>query len=295
MIVCVRLDLRWRTLSTPSPNVEQHDFIVERAGRSVPGVLWMPAGPRVPRPAVLLGHGGSGDKYSSRNQRLGQLINAARLSAVAIDGPYHGERVAAPLPPAVYQQLIVDEGVSAVTEHMTADWLGVLSALHEAELIGDDPVSYIGVSMGGRFGLPLAAALGPRLGALVIGNFGLRQTPLMDARLHRVDDIARAAVAVVAPTLLHMQWDDEVFPREGQLALFDVLGAPDKRLLAYPGLHTATPPGAEREWTEFVVTHLTDRADDDPLTGHIRLCYLSTRELLAASKRLRPRRPGRRR
>lgn len=255
----VRTSLIWRDCSTPSPGVEQRDFAFGCEGRSVPGVVWLPADVPLPRPAVLLGHGGGSNKYSARNQRLAELLTAAGLIAVAIDGPYHGERVKVPMPPAAYQQLIIDEGVSAVTERMTADWLATLVVLHRAQVIGGDPVGYIGMSMGGRYGLPLAAALGSRLGAVVIGKFGLEQTPLIDARLHRVDDIVRSARTIVGPTLIHVQWDDEVFPRDGQLALFDVLGAPDKRLLAYPGLHSETPPQAERDWIEFVTTCLSGR------------------------------------
>lgn len=248
--------LTWRASPATSPG-EQRDFTLARGTGVVPGVVWLPPNVRLPRPAVLLGHGGGSDKVSARNRRLSRMLNSAGLIAVAIDGPYHGERVSAPLPPQLYQQLIVDEGVSLVTERMTADWQASLIALRRERLICEEPVGYIGLSMGARYGLPLAAALGARLGALVIGKFGLQQTPLIDPRLHRVDDITRAARAIVAPTLVHVQWDDEVFPRDGQLDLFDIMGAADKRLLAYPGPHSAAPPQAEVGWTEFVITRLT--------------------------------------
>jgi fermentation-respiration switch protein FrsA (DUF1100 family) len=44
------------------------------------------------------------------------------------------------------------------------------------------------------------------------------------------------------PTLFHVQWDDEIFPRDGQLALFDILGSPDKELTAHVGAHADTKP-----------------------------------------------------
>ena len=34
-----------------------------------------------------------------------------------------------------------------------------------------------------------------------------------------------------------MQLEDELFPRDGYLQLFDALGSTDKRLHAHPGLH----------------------------------------------------------
>ena len=249
--------LVWRDSKTPSPGVGQRDFIFGCEGRSVPGVVWLPADVPLPRPAVLLGHGGGSNKHSARNQRLAELLTAAGLIAVAIDGPYHGERVKAPMPPAAYQQLIIDEGVSAVTERMTADWLATLVVLRRAQLVSEDPVGYIGMSMGGRYGLPLAAARRSRLGAVVIGKFGLQQTPLdrrptTPGRRHRAIRTNNRW-----PHADTREWDDEVFPRDGQIALFDVLGAPDKRLLAYPGLHSETPPQAERDWTEFVTTCLS--------------------------------------
>jgi hypothetical protein len=56
--------------------------------------------------------------------------------------------------------------------------------------------------------------------------------------------------------LFHLQWDDEVFPRDGQLSLFDRLGSPDKQLIAFPGPHGASHPHAAAQWRDFLSHHL---------------------------------------
>lgn len=95
----------------------------------MPGVLWSPE-TTAPPATVLLLHGGSGHKRSERQLRMGRwLASTAGLAVIAIDGPYHGDRMPAPVAPPVYQQLIVDEGIARVTARMTADWLAALSAL----------------------------------------------------------------------------------------------------------------------------------------------------------------------
>lgn len=52
---------------------------------------------------------------------------------------------------------------------------------------------------------------------------------------------------------------NEVFPRDGQLAPFDLLGSPDKQLIAHTGPHGQTTPTAGAEWRRFVARHLAAR------------------------------------
>jgi fermentation-respiration switch protein FrsA (DUF1100 family) len=62
------------------------------------------------------------------------------------------------------------------------------------------------------------------------------------------------------PVLFMMQWDDERFEREGQLDLFDRLGAHDKRLHAYPGQHADNGPEAFEVAAAFLKRYL-ERAE----------------------------------
>jgi dienelactone hydrolase len=230
----------------------ERSFLMHRLPGPVPGVLWSPQA-TVPLATVLLFHGGSSHKRSERHLRMGRRLALAGLAVIAIDGPYHGDRVQAPMTPTAYQQLIADEGIDAVTARMTADWLDAVSALAGLGLADAAHVSVFGMSMGARFGLPAAAALGPRLQCAVLGKFGIREAAPLHPGLRARGLMAAAAHAVCAPVLCHVQWDDEIFPREGQFELFDALGSADKQLIARPGPHGQTHPADETSWQDFLM------------------------------------------
>jgi dienelactone hydrolase len=151
-------------------------------------------------------------------------------------------------------ELIVDEGIERVTGRMTADWLETVSALGAGGLVDGANVSVFGISMGARFGPPVAAALGSRLRCAVLGKFGIRQTELLHPGLCAPGLIAAAARSVSAPVLYHVQWNDAIFPRDGQFELFDVLASADKHLIARSGAHAETHPDDEAAWQEFIRT-----------------------------------------
>jgi dienelactone hydrolase len=148
--------------------------------------------------------------------------------------------------------MIVDEGIERVTARMTADWLETISALAGLGFAEDAHVSVFGMSMGTRFGLPVAAALGPRLRCAVFGKFGIRQASPLHPGLCAPGLMVAAARAVTAPVLYHVQWDDAIFPRDGQFELFDALASAGKRLTASPGPHAQTHPDDEASWQGFI-------------------------------------------
>lgn len=222
----------------------------------VPGCVWEPAGCSR-SPVVLLGHGGSGSKQAPRIERLASwFAGQAGITAAAIDGPFHGDRVPHPLPAAEYQQLIADEGVEHVSRRMTDDWLSLLGHLAAVGDVDADRVGYVGLSMGSRFGIPLAAALGTRLRGAVFGKFGLQQTASMHPALETPALITGAARRITAPVALYVRWDDELFPRSGQIELFESFASVDKVLVCRPGPHNGTHPDDEPAWCQFIARHL---------------------------------------
>jgi dienelactone hydrolase len=238
----------------PGAGCVERSFVLFRRSGPVPGVLWSAVTATAP-PTVLFCHGGSGHKRIERHLRMGRRLAAAGLAVVAIDGPYHGDRVPSPMAPSVYQQLIVDEGIERVTARMTEDWLETVYALAAGGLVDGANVSVFGISMGARFGLPVAAALGSRLRCAVLAKFGIRQSELLHPGLCAPGLIATAARSVCAPVLYHVQWHDELFPRDGQFELFDALASVDKHLIARPGAHAENHPHDEASFQEFLRTN----------------------------------------
>jgi dienelactone hydrolase len=147
-------------------------------------------------------------------------------------------------------------GIDKVTDAMVDDWVATLDALVDLADIEGERVSYLGFSMGTRFGLPFVARAGRRLRCAVLGKFGMTQPPSMPTAIDMASRFRRDAPTITVPLLFHVQWDDELFPRAGQFDLFELLGSPDKQLIAFAGPHGTATPAAVDAWCDFVTRHL---------------------------------------
>jgi dienelactone hydrolase len=249
--------LRWIGEPINEGGVTECRFDLERESGIVPGILWIPTQHDRPVPLVLMGHGGSGHKRADRPLMLGRrFAGVAQIAAAAIDGPFHGDRVAEKLDRRQYQEMMAAAGVDNVTDGMVDDWRATLDALSQLDAIDAEYIGYIGFSMGTRFGLPYVAAAGDRLRCAVLGKNGMRQASPLAAATNMAPRFTQDAPNIRVPVLFHVQWHDELFARDGQFELFDLIGTPDKRLIAFPGPHGSAAPEAVRAWCEFVTHHL---------------------------------------
>jgi len=221
-----------------------------------PGVLWAAEGAAGPRPLVLLGHGGSGHKTAPPlPERARRYVTRCGFAVAAIDAPGWGGRPV----PAAYEPFNAEiEELSAAGRPLgdvysrrgvvaaalaVPEWQAVIDALAGLDWIGPGPVGYWGVSLGTALGLPLVAAE-PRISAAVLGLMGV--TTL-------ADDAARLTV----PVEFHLQWDDEIVPRDEGLALFGAIGSAEKTLHANPGGHLDVPAFEVDSSERFFARHLT--------------------------------------
>jgi dienelactone hydrolase len=236
---------------------------VHQAGHAVPAVLWRPR-PEVLPPVVLLAHGGGGYKTDEFIIRMARLLLKRGFAVLAIDAPFHGDRSVPDEGQRSYLDHMARQGMTEVCEEACADWAAALDAVG-GHGVDTTRVGYVGLSMGSNFGFPLCAQLGDRLRCAVVGKLGLVVAHGYPGIVAASDAVTGAAQKLTAPVLMHIQWDDEVFIREGQLALFDLIGSSNKQLRARPGPHGFTHPEDEQSWVSFVARHLglTDSGNQD--------------------------------
>jgi dienelactone hydrolase len=249
--------LRWIDKPISEGGVTEYRFDLERATGIVPGILWTPTQQDRPVPLVMIGHGGTGHKRADRQLMLGRrFAGVSQVAVVTIDGPFHGDRVPAQLDRSQYQEKMAAVGVDKVIDGMVDDWQATLEALSHLDTIDANRIAYMGFSMGTRFGLPYVAAAGDRLRCAVLGKNGMRQASPASAATNMAPRFQQDAPKITVPVLFHVQWDDELFSRDGQFELFDLLGAHDKRLIAFPGPHGGSAPAAIDAWCAFTMQHL---------------------------------------
>jgi dienelactone hydrolase len=224
------------------------DFLIEndKSARPVTGALWLPKNAPPELPVVLCGHGASGDRYQAPIPLIAeQLCDFATLS---IDGPVHGMRRVEPGGrEAFFKEMQRPEFI----DDMVEDWLVAYEACLPDRGITTTKLGYFGLSMGTMFGIPLLASR-LQFDAAVIGLCGSTgAASLIGPRL--LSDAKR----IEHPIFFIMQLEDELFDREGYLALFDEIQSKDKRLHANPGLHPEVPAEEINFSTKFLSRKLT--------------------------------------
>jgi len=253
----------WREAPTVSRGVWERPFFVARADERIPGILWMPEEPAGRVPLVLIGHGGKSEKRNPASLALARrLVRRHGIAACAIDAIDHGER--GPIRDTgdgPQQQEYIELWKRADTiDRMNADWSATLDALIASDRFDPSRVGYWGLSMGTVLGLPFVASE-PRVSAAVLGACGYTGSSAVRARFgdrHRID-----APRVSCPILFMVQWDDEIFDRDGAFELFDTIGSRDKRMHVHPGKHGDFPQEAFDSTREFLATRLC--GNDEPV------------------------------
>ncbi len=244
--------IRWTQDAGSSEGACERGFEVEGDGHVVPGVFWYPSERPGPLPLVLMGHGGSGHKRNERMLMLGRMFSTDYgWCAASIDGPVHGGRgPVTDANDAAYRAMWQRQDT---VQGMIDDWKATLDGLSTLEEVDSARVGYWGVSMGTMFGLPYVAS-DARVRVAVLGKAGMSGSSVKRSGINTSFQIYAPKVGI--PVLFTMQWDDERFEREGQLALFDAIGSQDKRLHAYPGLHSDNGPEAFDVQAAFLKCYL---------------------------------------
>ncbi len=246
----------WRDAPVISMGVSERPFYVTRGGEKIPGILWEPAGDARDLPLVLIGHGGKSEKRNVASLAMARrFVRRHGMAVCAIDAIDHGER--GPIRdtgdgPAQPEYIDLWKQPD-IFDRTNADWAATLDALSASDRFDPARVGYWGLSMGTMLGLPFVASE-PRVSAAVLGACGFTGPSAVRGRFadrHRAD-----APNVKCPVMFMVQWDDEIFDRDGALELFDTIGARDKRLHAHPGKHGAFPQEAADATREFLAARL---------------------------------------
>jgi dienelactone hydrolase len=244
--------LQWTAEAVRDGSVREREFVVERTGQKIPGVLWQADKQSGARPLILMGHGGSGHKRNERMNMLGKMFAADYgWCAAAIDGPVHGARgLVTDASQPVYRQMWQRKDL---VQSMIDDWKATLDSLISLDEVDVNRIGYWGVSMGTMFGLPFVAS-DERVRVAVLGKAGMSGSSVERSGIDVHFKIFAPQLRI--PVLFTMQWDDERFERSGQLDLFDRLGSKDKRLHAYPGKHVDNGPESFAVQAVFLRRHL---------------------------------------
>lgn len=246
------MSIEWRGAGATEGGVTARGFTVQGERDTIYANLWRPENSPGPLPLVLVGHGGGAHKLADNvvaNARGFVLEHG--LAVACIDAPGHGERGGVQARTPEYYRLWADGTV--MTENATADWTLVLTSLLDTGPFDPGRVGWSGMSMGSLIGVPYLAAE-PRIRVAALGLCGVAgATP---SRSNIGGLLVERAPLVTVPVIFMVQWNDERFTRDGCLALFDLLGTRDKRMVVHLGAHAAMPEEGRRQARAFVAERL---------------------------------------
>ncbi len=228
-------------------------FSLNVAGATVPGVLFLPDHQTAAVPLVLAQHGGSSDKQGQDIRDWAEIfVKENGLALAAIDGPVHGDRCTAGPNCASRAETVAAffalwKSPGSGIESMVGEWRAAIDWLCTDERIDANAVGWLGLSMGTAYGLPLLA-IEPRIKAAALGMWGLS--------FENSERLAQDAAHVSCPVLFQQKWEDELFSREGQIALFEKIGSTQKWLNTYPGTHSRVQGQQLNDLTGFLLRRL---------------------------------------
>ncbi len=228
-------------------------FQLDVSGAAVPGILFLPTHQDNPVPLVLAQHGGSSHKHGADILDWAELfVRENGMALASIDGPVHGDRLTSGTPRPGRSEtraafLALWKSPGGGIRSMVRDWRAVLDWLSTDARIDSNAVAWLGLSMGTAYGVPLLAAE-PRIKAAVLGMWGLS--------FANSEHLALDAPRIGCPVLFQQKWDDELVPREGQIALFERIGSSQKWLSTYPGQHVPVQGQQMNDLVAFLLRHL---------------------------------------
>lgn len=246
-------EIRWRGEGAVDGGVREREFEITGERDTITGVMWSPeAGIAPGSPLVLIGHGGGGHKRAPSVTPTGRgFVLEHGITAVAIDAPGHGERGGVAGRSPEYYALWADAEV--MTDHANADWSLVLTSLLETGWFDAERVGWSGYSMGSLVGIPYVA-MEPRIRVAALGLCGVAGSTPSRGSVGGL--LVNRAPLVRCPVIFIMQWNDERFTRDGSIALFDLIGTRDKRLLSFLGAHAEMPEEGRKAGRAFVAERL---------------------------------------
>lgn len=244
--------IKWSEALDPGGYSTKEFLFKREGGRVVTGALWTPHEAVKKGALVAFGHGASGDRYQLPIPYLAHRVTKEGIAAVSMDGPVHGLRQVGPggrdaLGDEMRRESFVDD--------MVSDWNATIAATTEHLDAPTTRFGYFGLSMGSIFGIPTLASRSRSGEVVTAATLGLLGTSGAVARMRA--RLLKDASHITCPTFFIMQLEDELFPRDGYLELFDAISAKDKRLHANPGLHPEVTQEEIDFSLQFLLTHLS--------------------------------------